>query len=349
MANNIREELTPILAAIQIVSPASFLFCEKPVPVAPITSPTMPGFPNHPLPAMPLVRQLQMTLYTTCYARRFNRQQAEPDTNTTIGTDPAFVQQLSQNNNTAMRWEGGWTIYSVLAGGQVLLVKGDRQRSAMPGEFVTAGPPGMPPQMGASVNVQVLRESTAAQPGFYFAYGDTLSDIWDEHNLLRFYFHAPAPLAPPLLGYLTQSFNRYQIAFRLKALDAPHMYGRTDAVVLYVAKRYYEIALRLIARMPFTLAAGLEPSVPLFARMVQPGVGMAEDPNNGESFGMNRCRMVAEGIVDAWSQGKESVEDRLTAIASRFAQTGFNLDLPHLSPTSMDFAETQEHVEFAYA
>src|SRR5262249_20223137 len=152
-----------------------------------------------------------------------------------------------------------------------------------------------PPQSGGMVTVASPRESAIAQPGFYFLYGETLSDVWDEHQLLRFYFHASAESSPAVLEYLTAEFNRWQIPFRMKALIEPALYFRTDAVVLYFARRYHQIAVRIVEAMPREVASALHAATPLFTLTLRPGVGMAEDPGNGESFGMHRCRLTAEG------------------------------------------------------
>lgn len=348
MTPTIHEEIRPILEAVTIQSPAAYIFRNEPMQVPPQAAQSLPGFPGHPLPQMPLIQSLQGTLYAHCYMRRIDdgpaavpAQPAPPD--------PAFVERLSKANSSRQRWEGGWAIYALGQNGQVWLQKGDRQRSAVAGEFITNGVPGMPPQPGGVVSLLAPRESLNSQPGFYFVYGETLSDAWDEHALLRLYFHSTAESAPELLRYLIANLNRYQVPFRMKALVDPNMYQRADAVVLYTAKRYYQIAARIARDMPQDIASGLRNTTPLFTRPLLPGVGMAEDPGNSESFGMHRCRLVAEGIVDAWMTGDQSVEGRLRAIAARFAGSGFQLELPHLSPGSIDFQEIPAEIDFAYA
>jgi hypothetical protein len=340
MMSNMQEELTPILKAMVVLTPTTFMFRGEPVQVRSGADPT-----THPLPEMPLVRDIQTLLYQQCYIRRFEeRPEAVP-----FVSDPSYVQRLAQSNRSQPRWEGGWSVYAVGANGQVSVQKGDRQRTAVAGEYVTSGVPGMPPQPGSVVSVLAPRESFTAQPGFYFMYGETLSDVWDEHALVRFYFHAPSDVAPALLDYLTGTLNRYQVPFRMKALTEPAAYQRSDAVVLYVSRRHYEITGRLVLDIPSDVAEQLRKSTPFFSRRFQDGVGLAEDPNTGESFGMHRCRMVAEGVVDAWMRSDQSVEGRLAAITARFAANSCNLDLPHLSPGSVDLQEISKSVEFAYA
>src|SRR5262249_21551604 len=250
--------------------------------------------------------------------------------------DPGFVQQLSNSNQSQSRWDVGWTIYGLGANGQIFIQKGERQRSATPGEFIMNGPPGMSPTIGMAVSILVQREANAAQPGMYFAYSDTLSDIWDEFALLRYYFHSTAAAAPDLMRYLTSHLNRYEVPFRLKGLIDRAGYNRTDAVVLYIAKRYFHITARIILSLPSTLDAGIRESVPLFSKKIRRGVGLAEEPNTGESFGMHRCRLTAEGIVDAWYAETQTAEGRMQAVGSRFALNNLNLEKPYLNPGSED-------------
>jgi len=64
--------------------------------------------------------------------------------------------------------------------------------------------------------------------------------------------------------------------------------------------------------------------------------GLAEDPGTNESFGMSRCRLVAEALWQAASSGQHSEPQRIEAIRTRFAQAGIAPDRPWLSPGSRD-------------
>ena len=345
MTYNTNSEIAPILKSVVVLNPSTFLFQGEPVQVTPGAFQPLAGFPAHPLPQTPLVRDLQNLFYTRCYIRRID----DPATSsTTFTSDPAFVNRLSQGNRSQQRWEAGWSIYSIAPNWTASVQKGDRQRNVVPGEFLSSLPPGVMPQAGTTVSVLAPRESVNAQPGFYFAFGETLTDSWDDHSLLRFYFHVPSERAPELLDFMTLNLNRYQVPFRMKALTEPVMYQRSDAAVLYVARRYYDITARIVRDLPAAVAGQLKDSTPLFTKPLQPGVGLAEDPNTGESFGMHRCRMMAEGIVDAWMRGDQSADGRLNAIAARFGGSGFRLDLPYLNPGSVDLHDISQEVDFDY-
>jgi len=124
-------------------------------------------------------------------------------------------------------------------------------------------------------------------------------------------------------------------------------YVRSDAAVLYIARRYYSIVAAIVETMPASVTSQFRKIAPLFTRIFADGIGAAEDPGSGESFGMHRCRLVAEGIVDAWLQGRISREDRMAAVAQRFAMNGLTLDHPYLNSGSMDFDIHEPQVEMA--
>ena len=336
------EDLFPVFESLTITSPTSFFFAGEPHVVNPTPVTSMPGYPSHPLPPNPLVRDIQGFLYAKAYAQRIGDTERPPgDLNATLASPAPYDlgSQLIAANNTQMRWDPGWTIYNVGPNGLIYVQKGERQKTAVPGEFMTTGPPGVPPAVGAVVQLLVQREALNMQPGMYFAFGDAPSDVWDEFALLRFYFHSTAEGSPALFRFLTTRLNEFRIPFRMKGHVNPLGYVRTDAVVLYFAKRYYEIVARIVRDMPDDVAAGLRKTVPLFTKTVRPGVGLAEEPNTGESFGMHRCRLTAEGVVEAWGRGAQDKEAWSDAVAARFTVNRLRLDKPYLNPDSVDLFE----------
>jgi hypothetical protein len=340
----IRDELAPVLEALAIHSWNSFSFAGgQPVVMPPSPQHTVPqtavgGAPT--TPQWPLAAGIQATLYNECYVKRFPRRSPAEDA---TQPDPAFAQALSSNNLTQNRWDLNWRIYAVGLNGQLYLQKGEFQHTAMAGEYISQGTPLQP---GSQVDLWIRRESFQAQTGFYFVYSETPTDTWDEFELLRYYFHATPKSVPALLRYWTTELNRLRVPFRLKTLTEVTHYTRADAMVLYFARRYHPLAARLALGMPEDVAEGLRPETPLFARTLRPGVGIAEDPNNGESFGMHRCRLTAEGVLDAWAAGLQTVDARLRAIEARFRASQLDLDRPHLSPGSSELEDIPEEVDF---
>jgi HopA1 effector protein family len=331
-------ELGAVLDAFQILAPLSFSFLgEPPVDVgaaAPGSGWVGAGLaaPNDSTSDDLLVKAVQSALYDRCYARRLGTPRM-PSGDATV-EDPDFAYLLSEANAGREHWDAGWTIYQFGPNGQIFVRKGERERAAMPGAFISDSVPGMAPQPGANVSLRAPREGRGIQPGYYFAFGETLDEAADQLDLVRLYFHCGAESAAPLFAALTSALNRFQVPFQMKAPTIPGLYDRTDAVVLYIGARYFTITVQIVTVALERVA--LEPAVPLFTKRLWPGIGAAVEPGTGESFGLHRCRLAAEGIVAAWREGKQDVTTRLAAVAAQFAAAGLDLAHPYLGPGRAD-------------
>jgi HopA1 effector protein family len=329
-------QLDAVLSAFTILSPVAFSFGGEP-PLDVRMTPYALGWtgaapPGSAEPPDQLVKAIQATLYDRCYARRLSGPEAEPVRAT--ATDPDFVRRLGEANASRERWDKGWVIHGLGPNGQVFVRKGDRERAAMPGAFISEAVMGMAPQIGASVSIRAPREALDAQPGYYFAFGETLDELADQLSLARLYFHCGADAAILLLNRLSRRLNEFQTPFQLKLPTAPALYQRDDAVVLYIGVRYFPIVAKIVAQARSEISFA-DPA-PLFTKPLWRGIGAAVDPGNGESFGMHRCRLAAEGIVDAWRAGSEDLTARHAAVAARFTRAELDLGRPYLGPRGVD-------------
>lgn len=273
---------------------------------------------------------LQNALYATCYTRPFNGT-VEPSSAMLSHVDPEWINMVSAANTSQERWEEGWQVQQSLPSGEVYARKGAVQRAFWPGEFVRRGDYGAPPRQGTPVAVFLPRESRTAQSGFYFAFGETPASTGDESPTVRFYWNVNREGAAPLVNKLTVALNQYHVPFRFKIVSHPSLLDRTDTAVLYVGRRYYRIAADLALQTRGQIPGGFEETVPLFTLPLAGGLAFAEDPGNQESFGMSRCRLLAEGLWLAFSEGHTNTADRLACIAQHFAASGTSLDRPYLN------------------
>src|SRR5262249_30387509 len=135
-----------------------------------------------------------------------------------------------------------------------------------------------------------------------------------------------------LMKYLTNELNTAKIPFRFKILNNPRSYPRADAGVLYVNKQYFQMSKRVLLRIYEKVRTYLEPSTPLFSKTLYPGLALAEDPNNNESFGQHRCRIFAEAIFTAHNKiGLDSVDEKIGEVYAYFEKLGLDLDRPYLN------------------
>jgi hypothetical protein len=164
------------------------------------------------------------------------------------------------------------------------------------------------------------------------AVGDSDLGPRSERPLLRLYFHIVAAAAVPLMAGVTAWLNRARIEFRLKVVDVPERFTRCDAAVLYVGARDFD-GVRPMLR---DLDVAMGERTPAFTKPLARGIGLAEDPPTGESFGAHRCRLLAEAIVEAHRLGLRRPGDRLAAVKAHFATHAVDLSTPYLEPASHD-------------
>lgn len=243
----------------------------------------------------------------------------------------SLLDQLSLANTGRDCWDTGWEIAHVDGSGRVLARRLDVTRSFWPGQFLTEEGPELPPRPGMHLRVFFPRESTTMQPGFYFAFGSSPDEDFDGASIVRFYWAVRSSGAVALTGALTAPLNRLRVPFRFKTGVARSAYTRLDAAVLYVHKRYYQVTARLLTPVYGEVRKHLVPRVPLFTKELAPGLGLAEDPGTGESFGMHRCRLLAEAMLAERSGA--------AAVAGHLERAGVRADRPYVSAGSADLYE----------
>lgn len=331
MAEPLVLELTRIFQNVTIHSPSSFSFAGQ---LVSNPEPAAQPFLGTSTPTNPLISQLQQQLYQHCFIQRFvgSSRSEWP----TVVQEDNFLQALSDANQSRDRWDTGWQIYRVEPSGQVMAHKSGLLRVLWPGEFITHDGPGIAPREGAAISIHLTKESRVLQPGFYFAFGETLTEQQDDYSLMRFYWNIKADGISALMLHLTQDLNRFQIPFRFKCLSNRVQYIRLDAAVLYVTKRFFRIVVELLLDIHRRIQDYLDPETPLFTKRYHDGLALAEDPGPSESFGMNRCRIMAEAIWNAYLQGYQTEHARLDELKKHFGNYGLVFDHPYLNPGSID-------------
>jgi HopA1 effector protein family len=330
------DQLADISRAVTVQSPTAFLFAGRQFDAAPYAhQQSVAGYASA---GNPLVAAMQSCFYANCYCQPFRGKLTDEALKAALQAD--LTEQLSEANTTQPLWDSGWQIARIEQSGQVTAQKSGRTRALWPGEFLTHDGPGVPPRVGSQVSVYFPKESKTMQPGFYFAFGEADADFSSDARLVRFYWNISEQGAPPLTRWVTHTLNRYQLPFRFKCLTSSAQYRRTDAAVLYVNKKYFHFAAELVAEACDQLKTVLRTETPLFSRQLAPGLGIAEDPGNGESFGMNRCRILAEGLHNAFSKGISAEDKKMAEVVNAFSAYGLDLDNAYLNAHSADLYDT---------
>lgn len=325
------DEVRRLFRATIVRSPMEYELAGRTHKVAPFGAGQSPLWAAHSTGQPPLVVDLQTRIYEEAYCRPLGTR-PEPPANAA-----SMVDALSAANAGRDRWEGGWVLAQAMPSGYAMARKGDASHMFAPGEFAVAHQHGHGhPVPGAPVQVLFSRESRTQQPGFYIVNGETPAPFGSDSRMTRIYWHIDESGAVPLVRAVTTLLNRYQIPFRFKTLSYSGVYTRADAAVLFFAARYYGVIVKLLPALREAVAHSLRPAVPLLTKRLQDGIGLAEDPATGESFGMSRSQLLAQAIWDAYTRGTQTEESRVQELAIQFQRNGLSLDRPHLRAASAD-------------
>jgi hypothetical protein len=183
---------------------------------------------------------------------------------------------------------------------------------------------------GGAVRVRVPKELPVFSPGYWTVLGETRAASSSDAGI-RVYWNVTPGGAATLIGELTARLNAAGVPFRLKVADHPFRFDRCDAAVLYVEGGVFLAIRAMLGEVAGALTGHLRPEIPAFTLRLTAGVGLAEDAD-GESFGVRRCALLADGIVRAHEYGLAAVEERVDAVAARFAEDGVAIDAPYLEP-----------------
>jgi HopA1 effector protein family len=120
----------------------------------------------------------------------------------------------------------------------------------------------------------------------------------------------------------------------------PSDYMRYDSGVLYFERNNYNAVKQVLNRVYLNERSHFRKEVPLFTKPLAPGLSVAEEPNQKfaiqESFGMNRCQIIANALLEAKQKNDESSENRIVSIYESFSLLGIDWKRAYLNPNSED-------------
>lgn len=228
------------------------------------------------------------------------------------------------------RWDDGWIVRRregmevVVRKGVDLWVGREDCRGSTDSEVVP----------GARVSVRVPADLWDAFPGFLLVHGDALPSL--EGPRTRLYLNLGVQGACKLLA-ATSAWNQAGLGFAIKVAADPGWYERCDTAVVVLERNDFPRACATILASGETWLRSLRPATPAFARPLIPGVAIADDPADGSSFGLHRCRQLAEGILRAHLGGARSLADRMSCVKARFSEDGLDLDALHLEQGGVEY------------
>jgi hypothetical protein len=273
-----------------------------------------------------LVACLREELYASfyCHGRAVRARWGEPQP---AVADRRLADALSEANCGRGGWQNGWTVEAIVGDEAIVARAGLRVRAAL--ADCRANGAGL--AAGAPVALRVPKELPGLSPGFFTILGDAVDDEPSD-AVVRVYWNLGPARAPDLVRSLTTELNARAVPFRLKVLDHPLRFDRSDAAVLYLPAPRFAGVRDGLARVASSLERALGRHVPAFTRELAPGVGLAEDGGGAISFGQRRCAPLAEAIVRAHDEGIRDREARIGLVAECFTRAGVRLEAPYRDP-----------------
>lgn len=255
--------------------------------------------------------------------------------NTTfMGVDLAFYDRLHTANHGEGYFSPDWVIVRQEDDGSIAVTKNGLTLHIQPDKHL----PTPLPELIRGNAIAVRMPRNLVQNGFYMAVGNHGS-ARNQEETVRAYFNLTPEGAVAVMDSLTEALNPL-LPFAFKALYNPGDYGRSDSAVLYFEKSNYSKLLPVLQNVYERHRSLFHSTTPLFTKEIAPGLAIAEEPNEKfaelESFGMNRCQIVTNGLLNAVQSEDESPENRFAEILKEFALLGIEVHRPYLNAKSED-------------
>lgn len=262
------------------------------------------------------------------------------ETNSIGDVDWEFYKQLDNNNHGKGYFDPHWQVLTLEPDGTMAVSKGGLtvyvepdchlqpgKKSAKVGESVAIWMPKNRVQKGCYLAVSNVGQERRSNPDGDLGNG-------------RIHFNFTPSGAIACMDGLTQQLNAANIPFTFQVLYNPLVYRRYDSGVLYFERHEYPAIRKVLQVIYREYQCHFQAKIPLFTKFLAPGLSLAEEPSQKfapqESFGLNRCQIVANALLEAWQKGKNTTDERMKLINQHFAHHMVDLQRPYLNPGSED-------------
>jgi hypothetical protein len=257
------------------------------------------------------------------------------ENNTLMGVDLAFYDRLHESNKSEGYFTYDWLVVKQETD-DILLIQKNGLTLHIQRNFHLR-PEDRSATIGKLVGLKMPKN--LVQNGFYMAVANAGAPHSNE-AIVRVYFNLTPEGAVAVMNSLTSQLNALPISFSFKVLYNPSDYGRYDSGVLYFNKSNYKAVHSVLERIYTEHQSHFKEQVPLFTKLIAPGLAIAEEPDrrfsDQESFGTNRCQIIANGLLDAWQQGNDTPSGRIASILQHFSLQKIELRRPYLNAKSDD-------------
>ena len=183
--------------------------------------------------------------------------------------------------------------------------------------------------------------------GFYLAVSNSstkqnnnLQNTLSDSGIVSIFLNLKPEGAIALMDSLTQQLNAAKVPFNFQVPHHPLGCDRHDSGILNFQRQDYSIIQELLKGIYAEHQSYFQPEIPLFTKFLAPGLSLAEQPVekplNKQSFGVNRCQIIANALFEAWEKGIDSPEEKVNIMRQHFSWKSVDLERPYLNPNSDD-------------
>ena len=244
------------------------------------------------------------------------------------GVDIDFYQRLQQSNTSLGYRDLNWQIIAETENRELIVVKDGlhlhiSRQQHLPPEFKQAN-------IGETTSIylphNLVDRDTYISVGSYGSPQQSLS--------VQLYFNFTPDAAVAIVRQLTSALNELKIPFQFAILHDPALFYRCDCGTLWLDRANYAIVRSSLTEIYQAYQTEFSPPVPLFTKLLAPGLSIAEVPASGSSFGMQRCELLARGLFTACELAQAT--DKIATVERVLTAAGVDLAQPHLDSATRD-------------
>lgn len=154
--------------------------------------------------------------------------------------------------------------------------------------------PGMPPRPGDLVDL--LAGVGEVDPDGAWWWAHTGEQPISSFELDRWYVNVDAAAAPRVVAATVRLAATTGVPLSLKCPARAGGFDRRDALVVYVPRSDSQRCAAALPAWTEEISGALTADEPPLTRRLYPGVGLAQDPGGGISYGQLRCAQVAAAV-----------------------------------------------------
>jgi hypothetical protein len=254
------------------------------------------------------------------------------------GVDWGFYGQLDKCNERKVWYHPNFLVASG-SGGDQLRVKYDGNTLTVSRKHHLH-----PMHSNAKVGdlVSVLLPNHYIKNEFYVSFNDT-SDEFDHvqeesfaRNSVYIYLNFRSSAAVDALGFFSRNLNKEKVLHSFQVLHNPLNYNRHYVAILRFDRSAYDITGFHIHNFYLEHSCLFENTVPILTKTIMPGVAISERPKEENSFGLNRCRILANAIADEFEHGNGTIESKMKFMIENLEKSQIDINKPYLNPGSGD-------------